>query len=62
MVWFTPTNLLWLFGHLVLLPIGLLLLNAEHVIGISKELAEGIGSALVATGIVTKSLPIRRAF
>jgi hypothetical protein len=56
MRWFTPTNLLWLFGHLILLMIGILFLSADHLFSISKSLAEGIGGGLIATGIAGEVL------
>jgi len=56
MIWLTPTNLIWLFGHLVLFLVGIFFLNADHLLGISKEIAEGVGSALIATGVAGEVL------
>jgi hypothetical protein len=56
MSWFTPTNLLWVFGHLVLVLIGILLIAAGVTFGVSKELAEALGSGVLATGIAGEVL------
>ena len=56
MSWFTPANLFWLFGHLFLFMVGIVFLGADHFFGISKGVAEGIGSAFIATGVAGEVL------
>jgi hypothetical protein len=60
--WLTPTNLIWLFCHLLLFVVGILFLTADHFIGLSKEVNEGIGTAFVATGIAGEVLFLYVAF
>ena len=56
MHWFTPTNLLWLFGHLLLLVLGSILLGADNLFGLSKTITEGVGASLVAAGVTGEVL------
>lgn len=56
MSWITPTNLLWLFGHLFLFMVGIFFLGGDHFLGLSKGVAEGIGSAFIATGVAGEVL------
>ena len=56
MSWLTSTNLIWLFCHLLLFVVGILFLTADHFLGLSKNISEGIGTAFVATGIAGEVL------
>lgn len=56
MALFTPTNLLWFFGHLFLLLIGSALLGTDHLFNLGKAATEGIGASLVAAGVTGEIL------
>lgn len=56
MPWLTPTNLLWFFGHLLLLLLGSVLLGSDNLFGLSKTITEGVGASLVAAGVTGEVL------
>lgn len=57
MRWLSPANLLWLFGHLFLLFIGVFVLNLDYVfLHLNKGVIEGIGAGLIATGVAGEVL------
>ena len=62
MTWLTPTNLIWIFGHLLLLFIGIVFLNADQFLGVTKQIAEGVGTGIIATGVAGEVLFLYVAF
>lgn len=57
MIWLSPANLIWLFGHLVLFLLGIIALGADtYFPSLSKPVAEGIGGSLIATGVAGEVL------
>ncbi|HWM47193.1 MAG TPA: hypothetical protein VNR11_09805 [Xanthobacteraceae bacterium] len=57
MRWLNPANLTWLFAHLVVLLLGIIMMNAEaNLLLLNKSWSEAIGSGLVATGITGEIL------
>lgn len=56
MPWLAPTNLLWFFGHLLLLLLGSVLLGSDNLFGFSKTITEGVGASLVAAGVTGEVL------
>jgi hypothetical protein len=55
MHWFSPTNIIWVAVHLLLLLLGLLILHGDFL-PLRRELTEGIGISLFATGVAGEIL------
>lgn len=54
--WRSPTSLLWLSAHLVLVFVGMLLVTTEGQRFLGATLAQSLGSGLLATGIAGLAL------
>jgi hypothetical protein len=53
----SPANLLWLFGHFVLILLGALVLIGSHLFPqLSKGIIEAVGGGLIATGVAGEVL------